>query len=113
MHEPHHTYFKPAGVRMGELADSVLTVDEYEAVRLKDLEGMEQEKKGECCPPHPSPARSRDDVHRVFYTTKRREAEQEAQRFPERPEGSVRYPCLRTTTVPHAGQTVSPPPSRG
>ena len=44
MHEPHHTYFKPAGVRIAELADSILTIDEYEAVRLKDLEGMEQEQ---------------------------------------------------------------------
>lgn len=44
MCEPGFTYFKPAGVRMSGLTDSVLTVDEYEAVRLKDLEGMDQEK---------------------------------------------------------------------
>ena len=44
MFEPGFTYFKPAGVRMAELADSILTVDEYEAVRLKDLEGIEQEQ---------------------------------------------------------------------
>ncbi|MBW2991274.1 DUF134 domain-containing protein [Candidatus Woesearchaeota archaeon] len=44
MHEPHHTYFKPAGVGMRELEDTILSVDEYEAVRLKDLEGMEQEQ---------------------------------------------------------------------
>ena len=44
MYEPGFTYFKPAGVRMAGLDDSVLTVDEYEAVRLKDLEGMEQEE---------------------------------------------------------------------
>jgi len=29
---------------MVDLEESVLTVDEFEAVRLKDLEGMEQEK---------------------------------------------------------------------
>lgn len=42
--EPDVTYFKPAGVRMRELADSILTVEEFEAVRLKDLEGKDQEE---------------------------------------------------------------------
>lgn len=41
---PEFTYFKPAGVRMRELEEVVLTVDEFEAVRLKDLEGLEQEQ---------------------------------------------------------------------
>ena len=40
---PNVTYFKPAGVRMRELEEVTLTVDEYEAVRLKDLEGLDQE----------------------------------------------------------------------
>lgn len=40
--KPEVTYFKPAGVRMKDLDDSVLTVDEFEAVRLKDLESMDQ-----------------------------------------------------------------------
>jgi len=44
MGEPGFTYFKPAGVKMAKLDDSVLTVDEYEAIRLKDLEGLEQEE---------------------------------------------------------------------
>lgn len=43
MGAPGFTYFKPAGVRIRELDDSVLSVDEYEAIRLKDLEGLEQE----------------------------------------------------------------------
>ena len=42
--EPNVTYFKPAGVRMIDLKQSILTVDEFEAVRLKDLEGLEQEE---------------------------------------------------------------------
>jgi predicted DNA-binding protein (UPF0251 family) len=42
--EPEVTYFKPAGIRMIDLEESILTVDEFEAVRLKDLEGMEQEE---------------------------------------------------------------------
>lgn len=41
---PKVTYFKPAGVRMTDLNEIVLTVDEYEAVRLIDLEGIEQNK---------------------------------------------------------------------
>ena len=44
---PDTTYFKPAGVRMADLEDSVLAVDEFEAIRLKDLEGMEQGKAAE------------------------------------------------------------------
>lgn len=42
---PDVTYFKPAGVRMFELEEVTLSMDEFEAVRLKDLEGLEQ---GEC-----------------------------------------------------------------
>ncbi len=42
--EPNVTFFKPAGIRMIELEESILTVDEFEAVRLKDLEGIEQEE---------------------------------------------------------------------
>jgi hypothetical protein len=41
---PNVTYFKPAGIRMIELKESVLGFDEFEAVRLKDLEGLEQEE---------------------------------------------------------------------
>ena len=41
---PNTTYFKPAGIRMIELEVSILTIDEFEAVRLKDLEGLEQEE---------------------------------------------------------------------
>jgi predicted DNA-binding protein (UPF0251 family) len=40
--EPNITYFKPRGVRLRDLDEAVLTVDEFEAVRLKDFEGMEQ-----------------------------------------------------------------------
>lgn len=42
--QPNVTYFKPAGIRLVELEESILTVDEFEAVRLKDLEGLEQEE---------------------------------------------------------------------
>ena len=44
---PGVTYFKPAGVRMSSLTESVVTVEEFEAVRLKDLLGLEQEEAAE------------------------------------------------------------------
>lgn len=39
---PDVTYFKPSGVRMIDLEEVTLTQDELEAVRLHDLEEMEQ-----------------------------------------------------------------------
>lgn len=42
--EPNITYFKPAGVRLAELEGNILTVDEFEAIRLHDLEELDQGK---------------------------------------------------------------------
>ncbi|HOL16869.1 MAG TPA: DUF134 domain-containing protein [Bacillota bacterium] len=39
---PQVTYFKPTGIPMSYLEEIVLTVDELEALRLKDLEKLEQ-----------------------------------------------------------------------
>ncbi len=41
---PDATFFKPAGIRMIELEEVVLGLDEIEAIKLKDLEGLEQEE---------------------------------------------------------------------
>ncbi len=41
--EPFVTYFKPKAVPLSELDETILTVEELEAVRLKDLEDLEQE----------------------------------------------------------------------
>ena len=41
---PDVTLFKPEEVKKAYLEESILTVDEFEAVRLKDLEGLDQEK---------------------------------------------------------------------
>jgi predicted DNA-binding protein (UPF0251 family) len=41
---PAITHFKPAGVRLAELKEIGLLVEEAEAIRLKDLEGLEQEE---------------------------------------------------------------------
>jgi len=42
--EPNVTYFKPKGIPLSDLEEIVLTLDEFEAVRLKDLEGFQQEE---------------------------------------------------------------------
>ena len=42
--EPNVTYFKPAGVRMVDLDEVILTLEEFEAFRLKDSEGIEQKE---------------------------------------------------------------------
>lgn len=44
---PNVTYFKPAGVPLRILEEVVLSVEEAEAIRLKDLEGLEQEEGAE------------------------------------------------------------------
>ena len=41
---PTATYFKPRGIPLTELEEIVLGVDEFEAVRLADLEGLYHEK---------------------------------------------------------------------
>lgn len=45
--EPEVAYFKPAGVRMKELEEVSLQVEEFEALRLKDLEEKGQEEAAE------------------------------------------------------------------
>ncbi len=40
--QPAFTSFRPAGEGLTEPEKMVLTVDEFEAVRLKDLEGLDQ-----------------------------------------------------------------------
>ena len=41
---PGATYFKPAGIRIRDLDEVILAIDEYEAIRLKDYEELDQEK---------------------------------------------------------------------
>ena len=40
--KPNATYFKPAGVRVADLVEIVLNIDEFEAIRLMDVAEMEQ-----------------------------------------------------------------------
>ncbi|MDH5696861.1 MAG: DUF134 domain-containing protein [Dehalococcoidia bacterium] len=44
---PGVTYFKPAGIPLRALEEVRLSVEEAEAIRLKDLEGLEQEQGAE------------------------------------------------------------------
>lgn len=44
---PGITFFKPAGTPLRALEEVQLTVEEAEALRLKDLEGLEQQKGAE------------------------------------------------------------------
>ena len=43
---PNSSYFKPAGIRMVELEESFLSMPEFEAIRLVDLNEVSQEKAG-------------------------------------------------------------------
>ena len=40
--EPGATYFKPRGIPMTELEETVLSVEEVEALRLINMDGLEQ-----------------------------------------------------------------------
>ena len=44
---PAVTYFKPAGIPLRALEEVCLSVEEAEAIRLKELEGLEQEQGAE------------------------------------------------------------------
>ena len=44
---PDATYFKPAGIPLRVLEEVTLTLDEFEALRLADLEGLYQEQAAE------------------------------------------------------------------
>lgn len=46
-HNPDVIYFKPRGIPLMRLEEVTLTVDECEAIRLADLEGLCQEEAGE------------------------------------------------------------------
>ena len=57
---PGVTYFKPAGIPTTELGEVQLSLEEAEAIRLKDLEGWEQEQCAQ------SMRISRTTFHRVL-----------------------------------------------
>jgi predicted DNA-binding protein (UPF0251 family) len=44
---PEVTYFKPAGIPLRSLEEVCVSIEEAEAIRLKDLEGLDQEQCAE------------------------------------------------------------------
>lgn len=66
---PEITYFKPAGVPPRSLEEICLSVEEAEAVRLRDLEGLEQE---ECAQ---KMRISRPTFHRVLESARKKLAD--------------------------------------
>lgn len=45
--KPKSDYFKPRGIPLRELEENILTIDETEAIRLADLNGLSHEQAGE------------------------------------------------------------------
>ncbi|HAP93014.1 MAG TPA: hypothetical protein DCM26_00105 [Desulfotomaculum sp.] len=66
---PRFTYFKPSGVPLRELEEVELTVEGLEAIRLKDLNGLEQEVCAE------KMGVSRPTYHRILTSARSRIAE--------------------------------------
>ena len=66
---PQVVYFKPAGIPMRVLEEVSLSVEEAEAIRLKDLEGLEQEECAE------KMNISRPTFHRVLASARKKVAD--------------------------------------
>lgn len=66
---PRLTYFKPAGVPIRDLTEVTLTIEELEAIRLKDLGGLEQEACAERM------GVSRPTYHRILTSARQKVAE--------------------------------------
>lgn len=66
---PEMTFFKPAGIPVRELEEVQLTVEELEAIRLKDLMGLEQEGCAE------KMGVSRPTYHRILSSARSKVAE--------------------------------------
>jgi predicted DNA-binding protein (UPF0251 family) len=67
--EPVSTYFKPAGIPLRQLEEVVLTMEEVEALRLKEVEGVEPEECAQAM------CISRPTFHRVLSSARRKVAE--------------------------------------
>jgi predicted DNA-binding protein (UPF0251 family) len=66
---PEVTYFKPAGIPLRFLQDIQLSIEEAEAIRLKDIEGLVQEKCADRM------KISRPTFHRVLYSARKKVAD--------------------------------------
>ena len=66
---PNVVYFKPRGIPLVDLEEICLLVEELEAIRLKDAEGLEQEECGRLM------KISQPTFHRVLESARRKIAE--------------------------------------
>ncbi len=64
--EPDVTYFKPRGIPLTELKEVELTVEEFEAMRLNDLEEQEQKAVGKRM------GISQPTLHRLLLTARKK-----------------------------------------
>ena len=111
---PSVTYFKPAGQPLRALAEVALTVEEVEAIRLKDLEGLQQEEGAERM------RISRPTFHRVLQSARRKLADVLVNGKALRIEGgnfafpTQAFQCPRdghVWTVPFEALAAGPPPA--
>jgi predicted DNA-binding protein (UPF0251 family)/DNA-directed RNA polymerase subunit RPC12/RpoP len=115
--EPRVQYFKPRGVPLAFLQNVSLMVDEFEAIRLKDLEGLEQKAAAE------SMHISQPTFHRVIGSARKKMADALINGKAIRIEGgdymsdSSRrfkcYACGREWDVPHGTERPDKCPNCG
>lgn len=67
--QPNVTYFKPAGIRMIDLEEVILTFDETEAMRLKEIENLNQAEAAK------KMGISQPTFHRLLESTRKKIAE--------------------------------------
>ncbi len=67
--EPQILYFKPAGIPLTKLEEVTLTLEEFEAIRLKDLEGITQDDASKAMDI------SQPTFHRLLLSARRKVAE--------------------------------------
>ncbi|RKD32981.1 DUF134 domain-containing protein [Thermohalobacter berrensis] len=66
---PEYKHFKPSNIPACELEENILKIEELEAVRLKDLEGLDQESCAERM------AISRQTFQRIYNSAKKKIAD--------------------------------------
>lgn len=95
---PMITYFKPQGIPMSKLSEVVLNVEELEAIRLCDLDGLEQE----ICAA--KMAVSRPTFHRIITTARKKISQALIEGLAIRVEGGNYRIVLSKLQCNHCGQ---------
>ena len=90
---PESNYFKPRGIPLSALEEVVLTVDEFEAIRLADLESLYQENAAE------KMKVSRQTFGRIIDSAHKKVAEALVQG--KAPAGEMKRPEIRTFRQRH------------